>query len=78
MRYEWQPVGDVADLPTHAYGPRSVTWWGMASFVAIEGTVFVLAAATYFYLMNQEAQWPPEPLQAPDLLFGTLFTVVLR
>lgn len=67
---------DLSGLGTHGHGHRSVTWWGTLGFIAIEGTVFVLAGASYVYLMTREAGWPPrEP--PPDLLWGSLFTAVL-
>lgn len=69
-------VEDMAGLPTHGFGPRSITWWGTYGFILIEATVFVLAAAAYFYLKGQVPQWPPEG-EPPDLLWGTLLTVVL-
>ena len=70
-------AGDLSRLPTHAFGPKNVTWWGIIAFFLIEGTFFVLAMAAYFYLMNQEQLWPPPPVPPPDLLSGTLFTLLL-
>jgi cytochrome c oxidase subunit 3 len=68
-------MGDLAELDTHGHGNRSLTWWGMMGMIAIEGTAFVLAIATYFYLANQSREWPPNHL-LPDPLPGTLFTVL--
>jgi heme/copper-type cytochrome/quinol oxidase subunit 3 len=68
---------DLSSLPTHAFGHRSLTWWGVCSFFLIEGTAFVLAIAAYFFLMSQEQAWPPPPYRAPDFLAGTLFTILL-
>ena len=68
---------DVSHLPTHGFGHRSATWWGIIAFFLIEGTAFALAIAAYFYLMSQEQAWPPPPYRAPDILAGTLFTIVL-
>ena len=34
---------DLALLPTHAFGHRSLTWWGIIAFFLIEGTAFALA-----------------------------------
>jgi cytochrome c oxidase subunit III len=68
---------DLAKLPTHAFGHRSLTWWGIVAFFLIEGTFFALAIAAYFYLMNQERQWPPPPFLPPDLLPGTLFAILI-
>lgn len=71
-----QFMGSLAFLPPHAHGNRSVTWWGMMGVVAIESTVFVLAVATYFYLATHSPEWPPDELR-PDLMPGTLFTIVV-
>lgn len=61
-----EPVQDLSGLPDHAFGHRNPLWWGNLGFVAIEGTVFVLAIASYFYLMSQADQWPPN-LDPPSL-----------
>lgn len=68
---------DLAPLPTHAFGRRSLTWWGIIAFFMIEGTAFALAGAAYFYLMNQERSWPPPSFLPPNVLAGTLFTIVI-
>lgn len=70
-------VGDLATLPTHGFSHRALTWWGTMAFFLIEGTAFLMAIAAYFYLMNQEQMWPPPPFVPPDLLPGTLFTIVI-
>lgn len=68
---------DVAALPTHKFGPSSLTWWGTIGYMLLEGTAFGLAFATYFFLMGHEQGWPPEGRRPPDLLAGTLFTLVI-
>ena len=68
---------DVAALPTHKFGPSSLTWWGVIGFMVIEGAAFGLTFAAYFYLMGHEQGWPPEGRIAPDVLAGTLFTLVI-
>ena len=45
--------------------------------MVIEGAAFALAFAAYFFLMGHEQGWPPEGRAAPDLLAGTLFTIVI-
>jgi heme/copper-type cytochrome/quinol oxidase subunit 3 len=69
-------VGTVEDLPTSAMGPRSLLWWGTFGFMLIEGTVFLLAAAAYLYLRGQTGAWPPSGDRPPDLLYGSMFTVL--
>ena len=68
---------DVAALPTHAFGPRSLTWWGTVGFMVIEGMFFVLTVAAYFFLMSHEQSWAPRPTAPPNLIAGTLFTLIL-
>lgn len=68
---------DLAALPTHAFGARSLTWWGVIGYMTIEGAAFAMAFAAYFFLMSHEQGWPPEGRAAPSLLAGTLFTIVL-
>lgn len=70
-------TGDLAALPTNAFGHRSLTWWGVMAFMVIEGAAFGLAIAANFFLMAQEATWPPEPVLPPGLLPGSLFTAVM-
>ena len=67
----------VADLPTHKFGSSSLTWWGILGFMVIEGAAFALTFAVYFFIMGHEQGWPPEGRKAPDLLFGTLFTIII-
>ena len=64
-------VLDVSGLPTVTFGIRSITWWGVLGMMAIEGTVFVLMIASYFYLHSRTAEWPPHR-NPPDLFWGTL------
>lgn len=68
---------DLSRLPTYAFGNRNLIWWGTAGFMMIEGMAFVLAAGAYLYIRGRGHQWPPEGTAAPDLLWGTLFTVVM-
>ncbi len=68
---------DVSSLATHAFGHRSLTWWGVVGFMVIEGVFFAMLFAAYFFLMSHEQDWPPEPRIVPDLLAGTLFTMLI-
>jgi cytochrome c oxidase subunit III len=67
---------DVSELPTVVFGHRSLMWWGTLGVMAIEGTVFALAAMAYFYLRSHQPTWPITALP-PDLLWGTVNTGVL-
>jgi cytochrome c oxidase subunit III len=68
---------DVAALPDHAFGSRSIMWWSTMAIIAIEGTVFLLAIASYFYLQGNEEAWPPPDTQLPGLTWGTVNLVIL-
>jgi cytochrome c oxidase subunit 3 len=52
-------VIDVADLPGHAFGPRDTLWWAVSLLVAIEGTMLVLLAVSYFYIRGRTTPFPP-------------------
>jgi heme/copper-type cytochrome/quinol oxidase subunit 3 len=69
-------MGDLSHLDTHGYSHRSLTWWGMMGLIAVEGTVFVLAATAYLYLSNHSQLWPPHQIP-PSPFWGTLFTIVV-
>lgn len=70
-------VLDVSELPDQgAFGPDGLIWWGTVGFMVIEGSMFVMALITYFYLRLRVEDWPPS-LDNPSLLFGTLNLVVL-
>jgi cytochrome c oxidase subunit 3 len=67
---------DASPLPRHAFGASDLLWWGTAGFVAIEGTMFAMVFATLFYLRSL-GDWPPPPFTPPDLLWGTVNTVIM-
>ena len=68
---------DVSALPPGAFGSRSLMWWGTLGIVLIEGTVFVLAIVSYFFLAARAPAWPPHGVAAPDLRWGTINTLIL-
>ncbi|CAM2195938.1 cytochrome c oxidase subunit I+III [Paraburkholderia kururiensis] len=67
---------DVRALPSYGFSHRSLTWWATFGLILIEGSVFGIAIAMYFYLRSVNGAWP---LNAPPpaLLWGTLNTAVL-
>jgi cytochrome c oxidase subunit 3 len=68
---------DVSHLPDHAFGSRSIMWWSTLSIIAIEGTVFLLAIASYFYLQGNEDAWPPADTALPGYFWGTINVAVM-
>jgi cytochrome c oxidase subunit 3 len=67
---------DVSDLPTFAFGHRSILWWATMCMIAVEGTVFALSITSYIYLKGRVPYWPPTG-GVPDLRWGTLNVVIL-
>jgi len=61
------PVIDVSNLPTTAFGQRDPLWWGVAGVMCIEGTMFALMLASYFYLRGGAHVWPPPGVLHPGL-----------
>jgi cytochrome c oxidase subunit III len=69
-------VADFSRLPLHGMASASATWWGTLAFMLIEATGFALALAVYLYLMSIAVTWPMDA-RAPDLLPGTVVTLIL-
>jgi heme/copper-type cytochrome/quinol oxidase subunit 3 len=69
-------VVDVREMPSYGFGTRSVMYWGTLGVVAIEGTVFLMALVSYFYLRAQAQTWPLG-VPPPDLAAGTFNTLIL-
>ncbi len=67
---------DVSQLPSYGFSHRSLMWWGTLGMMAIEGTVFALAIASYFYLQSHALRWPPSGLP-PELTWGSLNVAIL-
>ena len=60
------------ELPTTAFGQRDPLWWGVTGVMCIEGTMFALMAASYFYLRGGAHVWPPPGVLHPGLGITTL------
>ncbi|MGH9514209.1 MAG: cytochrome c oxidase subunit 3 [Terriglobales bacterium] len=60
---------DVSGLPSVAFGPSNTTWLANVFYMMIEGTMFALLFASYFYLRTRTNNWPPNQLP-PDLWCG--------
>lgn len=68
---------DIAALPDHGFGSRSIMWWSTMAIIAVEATVFVIAIASYFYLQGNEETWPPPDTHLPGVTWGTVNLVIL-
>jgi cytochrome c oxidase subunit III len=69
-------VIDASKLPSYAFGHRSLMWWGTWGMIAIEASVFALAAFVYFYVRTRVDEWPPAALP-PELVWGTANTILM-
>jgi cytochrome c oxidase subunit III len=64
-----RPVLDVSALPSVAFGRSNTTWLANVFYMMIEGTMFALLFASYFYLRTRTSSWPPFQLP-PQLTYG--------
>jgi cytochrome c oxidase subunit III len=65
----------VGKLPTVVFGHRSLIWWGTLGMMAIEGTMFAIVIASYFYLRTRVTDWPPG-VMPPALVYGVINTAI--
>jgi cytochrome c oxidase subunit 3 len=56
---------------------RSLAWWGVATLVMTEGTLFGLLIFTYYYLYARAPEWPLGDIRAPELMVVSIRTVLL-
>ena len=73
---ERRKVLDVSRLPEVAFGRTNVTWLGNVLYMLIEGTMFALVIASYFYLRTRETNWPPGVQSPPSVGFGIASAIV--
>ena len=71
-----RPSIDVSSLPTFAFGHRPLTWWCTWSLILMEGGMFVVLFAVYFFLRTPVPDWPPG-VNYPRLLWGTVNLVII-
>lgn len=77
-------VIDVSELPHHQFDTYDPAWWGNNGLLAIETAMFAILIATYFYLRQNFALWPPPVAQLtaplrplPQLAYGVANTILL-
>jgi heme/copper-type cytochrome/quinol oxidase subunit 3 len=59
---------DVSALPDYAISNEAPLWWGQFMLVFIEGTMFAILIAMYFYYRLRLDVWPPPGVQLPPVL----------
>ena len=67
---------DASRLPTVVFGHRNVSWLGNVFYMLIEGMMFALVIASYFYLRTRSITWPPGGHIPPSMGFGLANVVV--
>jgi cytochrome c oxidase subunit III len=67
---------DASRLPSVVFGHRNVSWLGNVFYMLIEGMMFALVIASYFYLRTRSITWPPGGHIPPSMGFGTANVVV--
>jgi len=72
-----RPVFDASELPSVAFGSRTVTWWGTVGFMVAETATLAACVAAYYYVRRNFNAWPPLHTPLPDLLIPTISLVVL-
>jgi cytochrome c oxidase subunit III len=68
---------DVSHLPPYEISSQAPLWWGQLCIVFIEGTMFLILIAVYFYTRLQLDVWPPPGEHFPRLLLPSLALIPL-
>lgn len=68
---------DVSHLPPWDVSSQSPAWWGQLCLAIIEGTMFSILMACYFYMRLRMDVWPPPGDQFPHLLLPSLGLIPL-
>lgn len=69
-------VMDVSDLPTIVFRERNPIFWGNVLYMTIEGAMFAMVFASYFYLRTRSTEWPPG-VNPPYVWYGIANTLLL-
>jgi cytochrome c oxidase subunit III len=68
---------DVGHLKSYDISNQSPLWWGQMCIVGIEGTMFGILIAAYFYVRQSVDVWPPPGDQFPHTLMPTIALIPL-
>lgn len=68
---------DVSDLPPYEISNRAPLWLGQVLLCVIEGSMFCMLIAIYFYLRLGVDVWPPPGSQLPHVLWPSLALIPL-
>jgi cytochrome c oxidase subunit III len=68
---------DVSHLKPYEISSQAPLWWGQLMIAFIEGTMFFILIAAYFYTRLRMDVWPPPGDQYPHLLLPSLGLIPL-
>ncbi len=68
---------DVSQLPAYSISSEAPLWWGQALLTIVEGTMFGILIAMYFYIRLSMDMWPPPGIQLPHELLPAIALVLL-
>lgn len=71
-----QPAG-LPVQPVHPKRGRGTAKWGMAVLIMTEATIFACLLGSYFFVRAESGEWPPPPIEAPELEAIGLFSIIL-
>ena len=56
---------------------RSTAWWGMVVLIMTEAMIFATLLSSYLFVRASSKEWPPHPIEAPELTIVWGFTAIL-
>src|SRR5438045_2194458 len=68
---------DLSRLPAFAVSTDEPLFWGQVFLAFIEGTMFSIFIAMYFYIRLSMDMWPPPGIQLPDRLLPGICLALL-
>jgi cytochrome c oxidase subunit I+III len=68
---------EEAPTPAPPLDGRPASWWGMATVVAAEATLFAMMIGSYFILRFKNIAWPPRGIPEPKLVVPLVMLGVL-
>jgi heme/copper-type cytochrome/quinol oxidase subunit 3 len=68
---------DLSHLQPFEISSNAPLWWGQVFIALVEGTMFCILIAMYFYIRLSMDMWPPPGIQLPTRLLPTACLVLL-
>jgi cytochrome c oxidase subunit III len=68
---------DLSHLKPYSISNKAPLWWGQFMMCLIEGSMFAMLIAIYFYLRLSVDVWPPPGTQLPHVTLPTIALVPL-